>query len=158
MKEVSRIVKGDKEIIRYENGRVRVRAVNKGKCMAQQQFRDSQDINIIMKKYNNQMANIPDFSGEYADLTTFKFEDEMNKISRAEEAFAGLPSEIRTRFDNRPGKLLQFLDDPNNYDEAVKMKLVTPKSKPAPSDTDRIISALGEVRETLKPTKKKTEE
>ena len=48
----------------------------------------------------------------------------MNQIVAAQEAFNGLPAAVRKRFGNDPGQMLDFLDDPQNASEAVKLGLV----------------------------------
>lgn len=144
---VSEVRKDNKLIIRYKNGRTRVLEVNEGPCMTQQQYRDQQDINLIMKKYNNRISNIPDFGeGQYVDLVGYDYEADLNRISRAQDAFAELPSEIRQRFDNRPGKLLEFLDDPKNKEEGLRLGLFKAKSEPVPTDTDRLVSAINDLK------------
>ena len=54
---------------------------------------------------------------------TFDFQSSMNVIRAAEEAFAAMPADVRDRFQNDPGRFLEFANDASNYDEAVKMGL-----------------------------------
>lgn len=42
-----------------------------------------------------------------------------------------LPPEIRTRFDNDPGKLIDFVADPDNRQEAQELGIVNPAPEPA---------------------------
>jgi phage internal scaffolding protein len=37
-----------------------------------------------------------------------------------------LPAQIRSRFDNDPAKLIDFLENEQNHDEAIKLGLVNP--------------------------------
>jgi phage internal scaffolding protein len=52
----------------------------------------------------------------------------MDVLCRAEEQFEELPVEVRDRFHHDPLKLLEFVDDDSNYDEAVQLGLVEPKN------------------------------
>ena len=54
---------------------------------------------------------------------TFDFQSSMNVIRAAEEAFNAMPAEVRDRFQNDPGRFLEFANDASNYDEALKMGL-----------------------------------
>jgi phage internal scaffolding protein len=57
----------------------------------------------------------------------------------AQYQFDQLPALIRDRFHNDPQEMLAFLNDPNNYDEAIKLGLVNPP--PAPEiDVDAPVS------------------
>ena len=40
--------------------------------------------------------------------------------------FDSLPSSLRERFSNDPSRLLAFVDDESNFDEAVKLGLLSP--------------------------------
>lgn len=49
-------------------------------------------------------------------------------FSDASERFSQLPSEVRDRFANDPLKLLTFLSDPRNREEAIRLNLVTDRA------------------------------
>lgn len=57
----------------------------------------------------------------------------MNKIADADEAFEALPSKVRKRFANDPARLLEFVSNADNYDEALKLGLVR-KREPVQMD------------------------
>ena len=54
----------------------------------------------------------------------------MNVI-RAAEAFAAMPADVRDRFQNDPGRFLEFANDASNYDEALKMGLAIKRPEKA---------------------------
>lgn len=60
------------------------------------------------------------------------------RIAETEEDFAGLPALIRARFQNNPALLVQWLANPGNHEEAVKLgilpkpDLVEQKTGPSP--------------------------
>lgn len=66
--------------------------------------------------------------------------DAQVKIRNADKAFDSLPALVRDRFENDPVKLLTFLADSANYDEAVSLGLAVPRpseeagTKPATKD------------------------
>lgn len=98
----------------------------KDESLAQQQFLEESDINYIAERFLRtgempQVLNLPtpgDFSG------IFDFQTAMNTIAEAKQEFMRLPAKIRSRFENDPGKLLEFVNDPDNFDEAVKLGFI----------------------------------
>lgn len=92
----------------------------------EQAHKDRCDVNKIMRKYDKSglITHVSKFEAEFGDTTGIEFKSMMDKISSAQSSFNELPSAIRTRFDNEAYKLLQFMDDPNNRDEAIKLGLV----------------------------------
>lgn len=97
------------------------------KSLTQQQFKDSADINILFGKYL-ETGEIPQVEGlAYGDFTgIFDFQTAMNAVRTAEESFQTLPARIKNRFDNNPQKLVEFINDPNNKEEAQFLKLIKP--------------------------------
>lgn len=97
--------------------------------LTQQQFAEECDINNIMQKFGmtGLLPQVPleptygDFSGVHDYHTA------MNAIIAAQDQFDGLPAQIRTRFDNDPSKLIEFMNDESNRDEAEKLGLINPK-------------------------------
>lgn len=108
----------------------------KEESMTQQHFRDDCDINRIMQRYQETGVLIDPIVGTGRQPMFGEFDSEfdlreaMDKVNMAYEQFNQLPSRIRERFDNSPAKLMEFLRDPDNYDEALKLGLVRPRSEP----------------------------
>lgn len=95
---------------------------------------DSCDVNLIVKQYEKTglLKNVGDGTLRYGDLTNLPtFQEAQNIVVAAKEAFADLPAKIRDRFQNDPEKLMEFIDNDENYDEAVKLGLVV---KPVAAD------------------------
>lgn len=120
--------------IEVVNGRVRVgvdpslERVTK----TQQQFKDQCDVNKIVAKYKTtgHWLHLTSKKGVYADVSQVSdYHESLNKIQSAQAAFAALPAELRLRFNNDPGKLLEFIQDPKNYDEGVKLGIFEPKNQ-----------------------------
>lgn len=97
--------------------------------LTEQEHAEEADINYIAERFMRtgeapQVLNLPtagDFSGIY------DFQSAMNTIAQAREEFMTLPAKIRSRFNNDPAELLKFVDDKDNYDEAVKLGFIEKK-------------------------------
>lgn len=92
----------------------------------QQQFAEECDINTIVKRFGL-TGQLPTnlampLSGDFAEATDFH--SAMNLVAQAQAEFMQLPAEVRARFKNDPGAVVEFLDDPANRDEAIKLGLV----------------------------------
>lgn len=108
-----------------EEGRVRVvRRFNKADEKTQQHFKDEVDINRIWSKYkaSGELHHQARQAGVYADVSKISdYHSAMDKIMAADNAFGSLPADLRLRFKNDPALFLEFLRDPRNYDEGVKL-------------------------------------
>lgn len=58
------------------------------------------------------------------------------RIASTNEDFGRLPSEIRNRFQNDPAKLVEFLSNPANLNEAVELGIITP------GQPDQVVAAV----------------
>lgn len=101
--------------------------------LTQQHFKDEADINMIIAKYNRTGVlvdpSVPrSGSAMFGDFSEVKdFHSAQNAICAAAEAFGELDSKIRRRFNNDPGQLIAFLDNPENFEEGVKLGLFSPR-------------------------------
>ena len=101
--------------------------------VTQQCFKDECDINILLAKFAV-TGQLPDNVRvpQFVDFEeTFDFQSSMNVIRAAEEAFNAMPAEVRDRFQNDPGRFLEFANDASNYDEALKMGLAIKRPEKA---------------------------
>jgi len=93
-----------------------------------QSSKDEADINTIVKRFGltgqlPQNVRVPlnaDFDG------VFDFQTAMNTINDAQRAFMAMPAEVRKRFGNDPGEFVDFVSDPKNQEEAVKLGIALP--------------------------------
>jgi len=95
-----------------------------------QSFADEVDINTIVRRFNL-TGQLPENVAvpQYADFETVTdFHSAMLQVRQAEEAFMLMPAHVRERFNNDAGKLVDFVSDESNRDEAVKLGLVIPKA------------------------------
>ena len=97
--------------------------------LAQQHFKDECDINNILRQFNvtGLLPESP-LSPRYGDFTGIgDYHSALNAVMAAEDEFMALPADLRARFENDPENLINFLDNPANKDEAIKLGLVDQK-------------------------------
>jgi len=102
--------------------------------LVQKHFKRECDINHIMAKYQKTglISHVAQFNGDYQDLTDVPtYQDALNKVITANEAFNTLPSSVRKRFNNDPAAFLDFVSDAKNIPEMEEMGLL-PLSPPDP--------------------------
>lgn len=71
----------------------------------------------------------------------------MNQLNQARDDFMALPAKVRSMFDNDPGRFVDFVSDPANMDEMVRLGLAEVRQPPPASDADRIVEAIKGSRE-----------
>lgn len=119
--------------IKLKNGLVRrrVQTFTQGPTRTLQEPAIDADIHNIMKKYVHThgsipMAQIVDTVLDFSDATDFQ--ESLDRHIHAQEAFNSLPADTRHYFHNDPSRLISFLADDKNYDEAVKMGFIDPST------------------------------
>lgn len=101
--------------------------------MTQQEYGYCLDINNIIEGCYNPFAKDPkEVVYGMTQVSPDKFMEGMYLIADAKSKFAELPSKIRERFDNNPGKLLEFVSNEKNYEEGVSLGIFEPKVPPTP--------------------------
>ena len=94
--------------------------------LAQQHFKDECDINNILRQFNITgllpEATLSPRYGDFSGITDYH--TALNQVIAAEDEFMSLPATLRARFDNDPARLIDFLDNPENKNEAIKLGLV----------------------------------
>jgi len=126
----------EKIIDKRADGSRRVALITDAGSVVEGHHKNDVDINNIMQKYRvtgflESKASEANY-GDFSNATDFH--DMKNRIIDAENDFAELPAYLRTRFNNDPGQLLSFLDDPDNLSEAQELGLC-PKPIPEPPAT-----------------------
>jgi len=151
----------EKIITRRPNGTKRVQTKIPGPSRTQKQFKDECNVNNIIKKYKatgtiTHVRNRQE--GVYADLTTLPdFQQAMDVIVKASNAFQEVPAEIRSRFNNDPQQFIDYLNDPKNIEESYKLGL---REKPKVIPEDPTLTELKKLNQNLtpKPKAKKDDE
>lgn len=99
------------------------------------------DVNNILKQYEKTgvLQHISRYAPFFADVSAMPmdFHEAMNLVTSAQQMFEGLPAELRRRFLNSPGELLDFVQNPENEDEARKLGLLPPKRPDAVEATPK---------------------
>lgn len=95
-----------------------------------QSFAAEVNINNIMARYVK--TGTLDFARKheprYGDVTGADFQTAMNTIATANSMFADMPAKVRARFENDPAKFLDFVQNPDNQEEAAELGLTVPKA------------------------------
>lgn len=101
----------------------------KDPSLTQQQFVEESDINFIADKFGltGEMPQVltPPTYGDFSGI--FDFQTANNSIIAANRKFMELPAKLRSRFDNNPQKLIEFLADEGNRKEAEFLGLTQTK-------------------------------
>lgn len=96
------------------------------KSMTAQEFKDECSIDGIVRRYGILGQPVPQSFGTGADVSALgDFADVMQRITDAKERFMDLPSDLRARFGHSPEAFYSWLCDKGNFDEAVKLGLLT---------------------------------
>lgn len=115
--------------------------------LTKQSFKDDCDIDTIVSRYigvGGSINSLPDFRPDAVDNldlpTVSSYHEAMNVVAEANNAFSNVPAKVRRRFDNDPAQFVDFVSNPENFDECVKLGLATPIAKTqAVPDVDEVI-------------------
>jgi len=100
-----------------------------GTSMTRQSFLGESNINNILARYRvtGLMRQVP---GQplYLDCTRLPvdYQAALNAVLSAEAAFSQVSSDIRARFDNDPGRFVEFCGNPENLDQLREWNLAPP--------------------------------
>lgn len=104
--------------------------------LAQQQFKDDADINVLMARYGvtGRMPDNPRIP-TYGDFTGISdYRQAVEAVQAADAGFMALPATIRARFENDPQNLLMAFEDPSNRQALTEMGFLKPAPvAPAPA-------------------------
>lgn len=96
--------------------------------LTQQCFAEECDINNIIARSINSGVPISEFAsrvGSFGDVSKFGSLQEVLAFNKAAmDSFNSLSAQVRERFDNDPNKLILFLQNEKNRDEAIKLGLI----------------------------------
>lgn len=104
------------------------------------EFAQEADINFLLARYKNtgslytademiKAKRRPQF-GDFTGIPDYQ--ESLDKMREALSMFGDLPLSVRQRFSDDPVQLLEFLQNKNNLDEAVKLGLVDAPAKDEP--------------------------
>lgn len=129
----------------YGTPRLKVDCREGGPSLTKQSFRDEVNINKIIARYEKtgmveHLNKKAPFYGDVSGLVDYQ--SALNVVKEAEDLFMGMSAEIRSRFNNDPQLMIEFLSDARNKEEAIKLGIVNPDpSKKAPEKASEPSSA-----------------
>lgn len=88
-----------------------------------QSFKDSTDINQILKKAQRTgtISHLSKYQPVYGDFSDFDFQTAHNTLIRGRQIFEELPSEVRREFDQSPAKFFEFVNNPENAADLARV-------------------------------------
>jgi len=101
--------------------------------LTQQNFTEDADLNVIARRFGiNAIPLGPLDPSHYRDTTNDPdLRDVLDYQRQAKNDFMQLPTKLRTRFHNSPSELWEFVNDPENRDEVIRLGLLS--AEPAPT-------------------------
>lgn len=105
-----------------------------GETMTKQSHKNETDINFIMSKYQTTgvIGHISNKTPQYGEFEPISYQEALNAVIAAQDSFEALPAALRKRFANDPGEYYEFVHDPENRDEMIKLGLITEVQAPQP--------------------------
>lgn len=107
-----------------------------GDSMTEQHHTPNTDINVMMKRMGVTDGALPPsaldprYFGDFTEATDLR--GVFDRVFEARDRFNELPASLRAQFDNDPATFLQWVQDPQNATEAVKMGLLSTLAAPEP--------------------------
>ena len=129
-----------KIIEKRENGTIRVHTQNNEPSKTDQSWLEQTEVNTIIHKYRKTGAitHLASKQGTFADVSDIPDMLEAHeRVNNAFNAFNELPAIIRDKFKNDPLKMIEFLNDPSNNEEAIKLGLKVDPNKADQSPADK---------------------
>lgn len=112
----------------------------KGEGRTEEAHAGEADINQIMARAMRGEHNdyINKHQPQYGDVTGPDYLEAQIAIAGANSMFEDLPAKLRSRFNHNPAEFLEFVQNPNNAEELITLKLanppaIEPETSPAPN-------------------------
>ena len=107
--------------------------------MTEQHHKDSCDVIKILNQYDRTglITHVNQSTAQYGDFTEInEYQESLELVNSATNAFMELPSEIRKKFENDPGLFFEFATNPANKAELVEMGLAYASEEPVPQPSE----------------------
>lgn len=98
-----------------------------GESLTQQHFQEECDILNIIRRHdrNGIIEHVQRGQARYGDFSeVHDYREALDLVRDAQKEFMSVPSDIRKQFDNNPGKFYEFVSNPENKDELIKMGFI----------------------------------
>ena len=119
-----------------------------GESLTQQHFKDECEVINIIKKHdrNGIIEHVQRGQARYGDFSEVAdYREALDLVRDAQNEFMTIPSDIRKKFDNDPGKFYEFVSNPDNKQELIEMGFIEPQEAASPSSA--AVKALSEAGE-----------
>ena len=125
----------------------------------QQQFKDECDLEQLLKRHNIYdligLANSGGREPLYADVSEVPdFAESQNHLRRATEYFEGLPSDIRSKFNNSLSEFLTVLNSGNAVKELQELGILKKEAEPVKTEP---VQPVMPGKDVVEPSPAKTE-
>lgn len=126
--------------------------------LTHQSFAADADINNIVSRFRETGFLVDPMitcvrKPQFGDFTgSLDFHSAQNIVSRVSNEFSRLPSNIRSFFGNDPSVYFDYVTDPKNRDEAVRMGLVSsPQEDAVEAPPEAVVPVTEEVINSSEP-------
>jgi phage internal scaffolding protein len=135
------------------NGKLRVRWDTGTDSKVEQSHKSKVNINTIVRKINK-TGMVPAVHGfNYGNFANVgDYHSVQNRLINANNQFMSLPSDIRNKFDNDVGKLIDFINKPENALEAANMGLIDKNTLIDPKTDEKSPTEPDKAPEPVPPT------
>ena len=125
-----------------------IRTINNQPSMTKQSFAKELEVNNIIKKYNKTgiLQKAHDFEALYGEFDQYDLREAIDKVEQAKSLFMEVPSEFRAKFDNDPGKFIDYATNVENLAELQKYGLAEKHPEPPPNEPIEVV-----IKDTKKP-------
>lgn len=93
----------------------------------EQSHKEEVNINNIVKRHGidlvQKTAMLQSADYQFDDIPGNDFAEAMIKVTKAQQTFDSMPSQLRKKFNNSPAEFLDYIQDKNNIDSLVEMGL-----------------------------------
>lgn len=116
---------------RTRNDRIRLKSKMDSNSPTKQEFKESCDVNNIMRNYEKTgiITHINSSEPRYGFVEAQTYQDALNAVISAQQRFNELPSAVRDAFDNDPETFLKALDDPEHQEKLKDLGLIVSPSE-----------------------------
>ena len=98
-----------------------------GESLTQQHFKEECEVINIIKKHdrNGIIEHVQRGQARYGDFSeVHDYREALDLVRDAQDEFMRIPSDIRKKFANDPGKFYEFVSNPDNKEELKKMGFI----------------------------------
>lgn len=98
-----------------------------GESLTQQHFKEECDVINIIKRHdrNGIIEHVQRGQARYGDFSNVAdYREALDLVRDAQDEFMTIPSDIRKKFDNDPGKFYEFVSNPDNKEELKTMGFI----------------------------------